>query len=125
MNLLAAAYEELEANVQQPLEEVTEAFRNINPSFSAEALDVNFDGKIDIAEYSTAILLSDALSRSRDIDLLLLTGAFSTTGSKRMTEYLKNEHIEKSRGVFMTLYERFGLEHALNRFKRLWNENQV
>ena len=60
--LLGAAYEEMGAisiSTSQLSQQLQEGFEE---KMSAEALDINKDGQVDIAEYSTSILLADALS---------------------------------------------------------------
>ena len=61
--VLGAAYEEMGQTKEMSVEEMDHRFAP-DENFTSRALDINKDGKIDIAEYSTSILAADMLSKS-------------------------------------------------------------
>ena len=120
MALMGAAYEELGSR-EVSLKSLNSRLSSIDAPYakeiSADALDLNNDGKIDVAEYSTSILLEDALStdsstvRAENID-----GIITRNGSDASFAYSVKGNKEAAKETFTYLYDTFDLGQAKKEF---------
>ena len=95
--LLGAAYEEMGAQSVAVEDMNKKVQAGLGEKMSAEALDLNKDGQIDVAEYSTSILLADALSPETEA---------STDGKQVSTEQQKTEQENTIYDKLTNLYEK-------------------
>lgn len=130
--LMGAAYEEMNEQkavpvrvLSQNLQEVSDAAYGENEVLmDAAVLDLNNDGVIDLAEFSTTILLEDALSkddsffRPENID-----GSITDTGENAGLEYMEADNYAFSRTVLKKIYKMFNLGRAQEAF--LSDENNI
>ena len=119
--LLGAAYEELGAT-EQSLEELNKKaydFEGVSEDMkmTSDALDINEDGKVDIAEYATSILLEDALSADTD-DLRHenINGVITKDGSNKSLPYYTKGNVKIARNVFNQIYNYYNLGQAKQEF---------
>lgn len=133
MALMGAAYEEMgkrasiglsEANKKVSMVEAAIFGKNSNVKMSADVLDFNGDGEIDLAEYSALILAKDALSDGhfasdeRNID-----GYITSVGQKRALAFMLEDYRYGARNVLQGLYGKYGLEVSQKFF--LSNKNNL
>ena len=121
MALMGAAYEEMgatEKSVEElnalscPIEGVDEDLQ-----ISADALDINQDGKVDLAEYSTSVLLEDALSSDTDeLKHENINGVITKDGSDKSLAYYTKRNVEIARNVFSQIYDYYNLGEAKEEF---------
>ena len=119
--LMAAAYEEM-GTVETSLEELNAKayqFEGVDEDLqiSSDALDINQDGKVDIAEYSTSILLEDALSSDTDeLKHENINGVITKGGSNKSLAYYAKRNTDTARNVFAQIYEYYNLDKATQEF---------
>lgn len=124
--LMGAAYEamgkktaistkELTKSCQKTVDEIYKDPK-ISPEMSASAVDINKDGKIDIAEYSTTILVADALSKSSKFDTRNIDGSFTNTGENSLLFFNTRENYKIANTTYRNLYKLLNLEEAQRSF---------
>lgn len=111
--LLGAAYEEMGVK-ELPLDEFESKFV-LSESMTAEPLDVNKDGKIDIAEYGANILATDVLSKGTT-DITKADGTINSKGLNAVLEYSKKSRAEAAANLYSSLYNAHKLNEAYNEF---------
>ena len=116
--LMGAAYEEMGKRTSIPVDEFTgmmqEAF---GENASAEALDLNEDKKIDIAEYSASILLSDIFSTDENRPKVeKVRGIVTNKGQNAMLPYSQKINYEVANRAYRALYETYNLGEAQREF---------
>ncbi len=115
--LIGNAYEELGQKVKVKTEDLNKQFETM-PECSADALDINKDGYVDIAEYSTSTLVQDVLSKDDkfNIDPSKVTGIINNMGESKSfaLNYKKNE--DSARNIYQNLYNEFNLGKAQEEF---------
>ncbi len=77
---------------------------------TAKGVDLNNDGKIDIAEYATNILASDIYSNGK------VDGVINNRGQNQLIGDAKKENIAKTRKVYFALYQQYNLKEAQEKF---------
>ena len=112
--LLGAAYEEMGA-LEYPVKDFEDNFL-INDTFTAEPLDINKDGKIDIAEYGTNILTADMMSKSSP-DISKIDGTINSKGFNAVIEYSKKARSAEAAKLYGELYKTYDLASAYDSFK--------
>ena len=119
MALLGAAYEEL-GKIEVTKAEMEETMKkglSKNDNISADALDVNKDGKIDLAEYSTSILLSDALSTNgNEVSAKNINGIVTNEGLNAILPYGLKANNEAAYKTYSYLYDFYKLGDAQKEF---------
>lgn len=105
--LLGAASEELNGVKELPLKEFENRYL-LDDTMTAEPLDINKDGKIDIAEYSTTILAADVLSKGSD-DVKNVDGTINSKGMNAVLEYSKKSNAAAAAKLYSTLYNTYDL----------------
>ena len=106
--LLGAANEEM---LRRPEMSVEEMDRNFAPSneFTSKALDVNGDGKITNAEYSTSILAADMLSKSDKPDPKNIDGTINEKGMNAVLTYSKKSNAAAAAALYSKIYKTYNL----------------
>ncbi|MGN1154131.1 MAG: hypothetical protein ACI4S3_08885 [Candidatus Gastranaerophilaceae bacterium] len=90
----------------------------INPDYSAEALDLNNDGKIDIAEYATSTLAADMLDADpTQCNINSLDGVITNRGENASMGLYSKQNIEGAKGLFKAIHDTFKLDKAMQEFK--------
>ena len=110
--LLAAAYEEMNGVKELAVKDF-EARYLINDEMTAEPLDINKDGKIDIAEYSANMLATDLLSKGTT-DLSKINGSMNSMGMNAILEYTKKANAQAATNLYSSIYNTYNLGSALN-----------
>ena len=109
--VLAAAKEEMGED-----ELTVEEFENrylIDDSMTAEPIDINKDGKIDIAEYGANIIATDLLSKNTT-DPLKADGIINSKGMNAILEYTKKSNAVAATKLYASIYNTFDLGKGLN-----------
>ncbi len=122
MAVLGAAYEELGKKTSISVGELTETLREgISDknkfSFSADSLDLNQDGKIDIAEYGTSILVEDMLSTdSTMLNAKNITGEITQEGQNALLSFAAINNYSQALNTYKAIYSDFNLGEAQSEF---------
>lgn len=112
--VLGAAYEEMGAK-----ELSVEEFENrylIDDTYTAKPLDINKDGKIDIAEYGANIIATDVLSKGTT-DVTKADGVINAKGLNAVLAYTKKSNAEAAAKLYAEVYNRYQLGSALDSAK--------
>ena len=106
--LLGAANEEM---LRRPEMSVEEMDSNFAPSkdFTSKALDINGDGKITNAEYSTSILAADMLSKSDKPDPKNVDGIINEKGMNAVLAYSKKSNAAAAAALYSKIYNTYNL----------------
>ena len=110
--LLAAAYEEMNCVKELSVDDF-EARYLINDEMTAEPLDVNKDGKIDIAEYGANIMATDLLSKGTT-DVTKVDGTINAKGMNAIIEYTKKANAQAASNLYSNIYNTYDLGSALD-----------
>ena len=113
--VLGAAYEELGKRKEVSVDEMDYNIA-FNKDFSTESMDLNKDGKIDVAEYGSTILASDALSKSDNPQAEDIDGTINQKGLNSIMEYTKKSNAQAATKLYSSLYNRYELGSALKDF---------
>lgn len=105
--VLGAAYEEMGRVNEIPLKEFEDKFL-INNEFTAEPLDINKDGKIDIAEYGANIIATDVLSKGTT-DITKADGTINSKGMNAILEYTKKSNAAAAAKLYANIYKTYNL----------------
>ena len=114
--VLGAAYEEMGANKELSIDEVDSRFAP-NRDFSSAALDINKDGKIDIAEYGSSILAADMLSKSDTPNVSNINGTINSKGLNAVLAYAKKSNAAAAAKMYTNIYNTYNLGEAQKDFK--------
>lgn len=109
--VLAAAYEEMGEVRELTVKEFENKFL-IDPSQTAEPLDVNKDGKIDIAEYGANIIATDLLSKGTT-DPMKVDGTINSKGYSAILEYTKKSNAAAAAKLYSNIYHTYQLGETL------------
>ena len=124
--LMGNAYEELGKKTEVKTEELTATFQEFGGDrFSAEAIDINKDGYIDVAEYATTTLTEDALSSTKgfNVDPNKVDGIINNEGSNKTFALNLKSNAKIASEIYSKLYNEFGLDKAQEEF--LSNDNNL
>ena len=110
--LLAAAYEEMNGVKELSVDEFSARYL-MNSEMTAEPLDVNKDGKIDIAEYGANMLAADLLSKGTT-DVSKVDGTINTKGMNAIVEYTKKANAKAASDLYSNVYNTYDLGSALD-----------
>ena len=110
--LLAAAYEEMNGVKELSVDEFSARYL-MNEEMTAEPLDVNKDGKIDIAEYGANMLATDLLSKDTT-DVSKVDGSINTKGMNAILEYTKKANSQAASELYTNIYNTYDLGSALD-----------
>ena len=90
----------------------------VNPDFTAEALDLNGDGKVDIAEYATSTMAADMLDGDQTkCDVKNLDGVITNKGEDASMALYMKQNIQNAKALFNEIHKTFQLDKAMNEFK--------
>ena len=108
--LLAASYEEL-GQKEIPVDTLSKKLQaGGNEMMTAEALDINKDGNVDFAEYSTTILLSDVLSKGKpELSVKDINGTITNKGANEILAYGTKRNKEIAYQTYSYLYNYYNL----------------
>ncbi len=124
--LMGNAYEELGKKTEVKTEELTATLQEFGGDrFSAEAIDINKDGYIDVAEYATTTLTEDALSSTKgfNVDPNKVDGIINNEGSNKTFALNLKSNAKMASEIYSKLYNEFGLDKAQEEF--LSNDNNL
>ena len=105
--LLAAAYEEMGCVKEISVKDFEKSYL-VEESQTAEPLDINKDGKIDISEYSANILAADVLSKN-STNPLDADGTINSKGFNAILEYSKRSNAEAATKLYTDIYNTYNL----------------
>ena len=112
--VLAAAYEEMGGVKEMPIKEFENKYL-IDDTQTVEPLDLNKDGKIDIAEYGSNIVATDVLSKGTT-DPMKADGVINAKGMNAILEYSKKSNAVAAANLYANVYNSHKLGSALNQF---------
>lgn len=122
--LLGTAYEELGAK-SVPVADLTKTVKatltrpDLKEKATAESLDLNEDGNVDVAEYATSLLTADMLSSNPDYSSLSpkdATGEISRTGTQRTLPFFSKDTLKVSQNFFKSIYRHWNLGAEQEKF---------
>lgn len=117
--LLGAAYEEMGQKTSIKTQDLTQALQDTADALtdgeepvemSAESLDLNNDGEIDLGEYASSILVSDKLSTGK------IDGIINKDGLNESLAYGIAQNYDIAYSQYRAMYESFGLKDAARKF---------
>lgn len=114
--VLGAAYEEMGKTKEIGVKELDAQFAP-DDNFTSKALDLNNDGKIDIAEYSSSILAADMLSKSDVADVKNIDGTINKRGFDAVLAYTQKSKIDAAAKLYSNIYNTYNLGEAQKDFK--------
>ncbi len=113
MSLLGAAYEELGCKTSVKTQDLTKTLQDtFGANVTAQALDLNKDKKVDVAEYATSILLEDSLSSENGE----INGKVTNKGQNESVKYIRKDYLSDAYIKYKTLYYSYGLDKAKTEF---------
>lgn len=112
--VLAAAYEEMGQVKEMPVKDFEQRFL-IDETYTAEPLDINKDGKIDIAEYGSNIIATDLLSKGVT-DPMKADGVINSKGMNAILAYTKKSNADAAAKLYANVYNTHNLGSELNEF---------
>lgn len=113
--LLGAAYEEMGAK-EYTVKEFEKKYL-ADDTMTAEPLDINKDGKIDIAEYGANILAADVLSKGTT-DPNKVDGTVNNRGFNAILAYTKKANAAAASKLYTNLYNAHGLAGEASKFSQ-------
>ncbi len=118
MSLLGAAYEELGARTSVDTEELSEQLQEqFGSQVSADAIDLDENGEIDVAEFATTILAQDSLSTDDgDISPDKINGIITNDGQNLHLAYYAKQNYKVANETYKALYDHYNLDNAKNTF---------
>ncbi len=113
-SVLSAAYQEMGQVKEMPVKDFESKFL-IDDSQTAEPIDINKDGKIDIAEYGANIIATDLLSKGVT-DPMKADGVINTKGMNAILAYTKKSNADAAAKLYSNVYNTHNLGSQLNEF---------
>ena len=113
--VLAAAYEELGQTKEISVEDFENNYLIDKNTQTAEPLDLNKDGKIDIAEYASNIIATDILSKETT-DPTKADGVINTKGMNTILTYTRKSNADAAAKLYSNIYNTHNLGSELNEF---------
>ena len=114
--LMGNAYEELGKKTEVSVKELNEKLQS--PELTAEALDLNNDGKVDIAEYATSTMATDMLDTDQTkCDVKNLDGKITNKGEDATMHLYTKQNVQNAKALFTEIHKHFDLDKAMNEFK--------
>jgi len=114
--VLGAAYEEMGKNNELSVAEMDYRFAP-DKSFTTSALDLNKDGKIDVAEYGSSIMAADMLSKSETPDIKNIDGTINRQGFNALLAYTQKSKAEAAAKLYSIIYNTYNLGEVKKEFK--------
>lgn len=113
--VLGAAYEELGQVEDLSVRDLDNKLAP-DETFTSEALDINKDGKIDIAEYGSSIIAADMLSKSDSPDINNVDGTINKKGFNALLKYTQKSNAEAAAKLYSNIYNTYSLGEAKKDF---------
>lgn len=113
--VLGAAYEEMGRVNERSIKDL-DAELAPNNTFTSAALDLNKDGKIDIAEYGSSIMAADMLSNKGEPNPANIDGTINKQGLYALLEYTKKSNAEAAAKLYSGIYNTYNLGEAKKDF---------
>ena len=110
--LLGAALEEMGGNKELSVKEFEHRYL-IDKNLTAEPIDINKDGKIDIAEYGSNIIAADILSKG-STDPMKADGTINAKGMNAVLEYSKKSNAAAAAKLYSNIYNTHKLGSFMN-----------
>ena len=111
--VIGAAYEEM-GTKELPVKEFENRYM-IDETMTAEPIDINKDGNIDIADYGSTIVAADVLSKpSKSLDDV--DGTINAEGFNAILAYTKKSNADAASKLYDSVYNRYELGKNLNTF---------
>lgn len=123
MALLGAAFEEMGKKISIPVQEFTEKLKKSFQNADASAFDINKDGKVDNAEYSTSILVSDMLSKGEKLEASKIDGKINNNGLSKILPYTNAKNLAAASKNLADIYNAYNLCEAQKAFEA--NTNNI
>lgn len=126
MALMGNAYEELGKKTEVKTEEMTATLQKFGgEGFSAEALDLNKDGYVDISEYAASTLTEDVLSSEKGFKVSpdKVDGVINNDGSNKTFALNLKSNEKLATEIYSKLYSAFDLDSAQEEF--MSNKNNL
>ncbi len=114
--LLGAAYEEMGKVNDLSVEDLDSRFAP-DKNYTSKPLDVNNDGKVDIAEYGSSLLAADMLSKSDTPNNANIDGTINKRGFDAVLAYTKKSNAEAAAKLYSNIYNTYNLGDAKKDFK--------
>lgn len=111
--VLGAAYEEM-GEKELPVKEFENRYL-IDDSMTAEPIDINKDGKIDLAEYGSTIVAADVLSKPSQ-NVTDVDGTINSKGMNALLEYTKKSNAAAAAKLYANVYNTYKLGEHLDSF---------
>lgn len=113
--ILGAAYEAMGQSTELPVSEVDNRFAP-NKDFTSQALDVNKDGKIDIAEYGSSLLAADMLSKDENANPENIDGTINSKGFNTVLAYAHKSNAAAAANLYSKIGSTYNLQEAKSEF---------
>lgn len=110
--VLGAAYEEMGGVKEISVKDFENKYL-IDDSQTAEPMDINKDGKIDIAEYGANIIAADVLSKGTT-DPMKANGVINAQGMNAVMTYSKLSNAAAASKLYSNIYNTYNLGSTLN-----------
>lgn len=110
--LYAAASEEMGGIKEVSVREFENKYL-IDDSQTAEPMDINKDGKIDVAEYGANMIATDVLSKGTT-DPIKADGVINAKGMNAILEYSKKSNAAAAAKLYSNIYNTYNLGSPLN-----------
>ena len=108
--LLGSAYEEFGGRKEVDTIVLDAKFAK-NSNYSADAMDLNKDGVIDIGEYGASVLAADMISNNGNIN-----GTINRNGHDAILELTQKANAEAATQLYTSLYNKYNLGEAAKKF---------
>ncbi|MBQ3642350.1 hypothetical protein II906_10580 [bacterium] len=122
MAVMGAAYEELGKRTTVSVDELTKTLQEaINDEFksdySADSLDLNQDGQVDLAEYGASILAEDMLSTDpTQLKSENITGVITNEGQNSLLSLAAVNNYAYAQNAYKAICSNFKLDEAQSTF---------
>ena len=110
--VIGAAYEEMGGVKELSVKEFENRYL-IDETQTAEPMDINKDGKIDVAEYGANIIATDILSKGTT-DPMKADGVINTKGMNAILEYSKKSNATEAAKLYSNIYNTYSLGNSIN-----------
>ncbi len=114
LSLMGAAYEEM-GTKELSVDEFEDRYLINDDTMTAEPLDINNDGKIDLGEYSTTILAADVLSKGVT-DPTKVDGTITPKGMNALLEYNNKANVAAASKLYSNIYNNYSLNDYYEAF---------
>lgn len=114
--LMGAAYEELGRRKEVSVKDINDNMA-IDTNYTAEPIDINKDGKIDIGEYGSTILAADMFSKSDTPLTGNVDGTITNRGHQKVYEYTSKNNAQAAANLYKSIYNQYNLGEAAEKFK--------